>query len=100
MRNSSSSISSQLSTSPRLITVADLYCDSDDDDDDEEEVPEEEGEERVKKEGEVKAEPGTSKKKTKDLNELRVYVEDELMQFKPNQLLADVQLLDGACVLA
>ena len=90
---------------PTPTTAPDLYRDSDDDDDDdEEEEPEEEGEEQVKKEGEVKpevkAEPGASKKKPKDANELHIYHEDELMLLKPNQLLADVQLLDGACVPA
>ena len=62
-----------------------------------------EGEEQAKKEGEVKSEvktePGASKK-PKDANELHIYHEDELMLLKPNQLLADVQLLDGACVPA
>jgi len=78
--------------------------DEDDEDDDEEEEPEEEGGEQVKKEGEVKsevkAEPGTSKRKYKDANELHIYLEDELKLLKQDQLHADVQLLDGACVAA
>jgi hypothetical protein len=84
------------------MTIADIYRDSDDDEDDDEEEPEEEGEseEQVTKEGEVKSEvkdePGTSKKKFKDTNELRIYHEDELMLFKRDQLLGDVELLDGA----
>ena len=86
------------------MTIADLSRDSDDDEDDEEEEADEEGEEQVKEEGRVKsevnAEPGTGKKKSKDANELHIYHEDELMTFKLNQLHADVQLLDGACVLA
>jgi hypothetical protein len=86
------------------VVTADPYHASDDsDEDDEEGEPEDEGE-QVEKEGEVKsevkAEPGTSKKKSKDTNELRVYHEDELMLFKPDQLHADVQLLDGACIAA
>ena len=85
------------------MTTSNLYRDSDDDEDEEDEEPEEEGEEPVKKEGEtkseVKSEPGASKK-SKDANELHIYHEDELMLLKPNQLLADVQLLDGACVPA
>lgn len=85
------------------MTIADSCCASDDsDEDDEEEEPEDEGGEQVEKEGEVKSEvktePGTSKKK-KDANELHIYQEDELKLFKPDQLHADVQLLDGACVM-
>jgi len=84
------------------MATSDLYHDSDDDEEEEEEEPEEAGEEQVKKEGEVKsevkAEPGVNKK-SKDANELHIYHEDELMLLKPNQLLADVQLLDGACVI-
>ena len=84
------------------MTTPDPHRDSDDDEDDEEEEPEEEGEEQAKKEGEVKSEvktePGTSKKKSKDANELHIYHEDELTLLKPNQLLADVQLLDGMYV--
>ena len=80
------------------MTTSNLYRDSDDDEDEEDEEPEEEGEEPVKKEGEtkseVKSEPGASKKKSKDANELHIYHEDELMLLKPNQLLADVQLLE------
>jgi len=86
------------------VTTVDLYHDSDEDEDDEDEEPEEEREEQVKKESEakseVKAEPGASKKKPKDANELHIYHEDELMLLKPNQLLADIQLLDGACAPA
>lgn len=84
------------------MAIADPYRSSDDsDEDDEEEEPEDEGGEQVKKEGEVKsevkAEPGTNKKKLKDANELHIYHEDELTLLKPDQLHADVQLLDGAC---
>ena len=88
--------------SPKFTATADLCHVSDEsDEDDEGEEPEDEGE-QAKKEGEVKsevkAEPGTSKKKSKDANELHIYHEDELMLFKPDQLHADVQLLDGAYV--
>lgn len=72
--------------------------DVDSDDDDEEEEEGEEGEGDVQKEGEVKpevkSEPGVSKKKAKEPNELHIYGEDELKLFKLNQLTADVQLLD------
>ena len=78
------------------MAIADPYRSSDDsDEDDEEEEPEDEGGEQVK--SEVKAEPGTNKKKPKDANELHIYHEDELTLLKPDQLHADVQLLDGAC---
>jgi len=85
------------------VTASDLDRDSDEDDDDDEEEPEEEGEEQAKGTGEVKSEVKTesgASKKSKDANELHIYHEDELMLLKPNQLLADVQLLDGACVPA
>ena len=85
------------------VATTDPYHASDDsEEDDEEGEPEDEGGEQVKKEGEVKsevkAEPGTSGRKSKDASELRVYHEDELMLFKPDQLHADVQLLDGTCI--
>lgn len=87
------------------MTIADPHRVSDDsDEDEEEEEPEGEGGEQVKEEGEakseVKTEPSTNKKKSKDANELHIYHEDELMLLKPDQLHADVQLLDGACVTA
>ena len=101
--NSSSRISSQSSPLPTPVTIADHHHNSDDDEEDEEDELEEEGGEETKKAGEVKsevkAEPGASKK-PKDANELHTYHEEELMAFKPNQLHADVQLLDGACISA
>lgn len=85
------------------ITIVDpQYHGSDDDGDDEEEEEGEEGEEQIQKESkvksEVKAEPGANKN-SKDSTELHIYLEDELKLFKSNQLLADVQLLDGLCVV-
>ena len=85
------------------MAIADpCYASDDSDEDDEEGEPEDEGGEQAEKESEVKsevkAEPGTSKKKSKDGDELRVYHEDELMLLKPDQLHADVQLLDGTCI--
>jgi len=103
-RNSSSSILSKSSPLSTSMCNPDPQCDSDDEEDDEGGEPgdeEEEEEEQAKKEGEVKsevkAEPGTNKKNSRDANELRIYHEDELGLLKPDQLLADVQLLDGAC---
>jgi len=89
--------------SPTAVATADPFHVSDDsDEDDEEGEPEDEEGEQVEKEievkSEVKAEPGTSKRKSKDADELRAYHEDELMSFKPDQLHADVQLLDGTCI--
>ena len=82
-----------------ILDAADSYHSSDEDEDGEEE--EEEGEQQPPKEGEVKSEvktePGTSKKKPKDSDELHIYLDEELKLFKPNQLSADVQLLDGTC---
>lgn len=84
-----------------MATADPFHVSDDSDEDDEEGEPEDEGE-QVEKEievkSEVKAEPGTSKRKSKDADELRVYHEDELMVFKPDQLHADVQLLDGTCI--
>ena len=56
----------------------------------------------MQKEGKVKSEVEAElgKKNPKDSSGLHIYLEDELKLFKPNQLLADVQLLDGGCVVA
>jgi len=85
-----------------VATVDSCNASDDSDEDDEEGEPEDKEGEQVEKEleikSEVKAEPGTSKRKPKDTDELRVYHEDELMVFKPDQLHADVQLLDGTCI--
>jgi structural maintenance of chromosome 4 len=101
--SSSSNRSSESWSFHLPMTIADSYNGSDDSEGDDEEEGEE-GEEQAENEdevkSEVKAEGGASKKKTKDSNELYIYQEPELMLLKPNQLSADVQLLDGACTVA